>query len=401
MQVLLNTHNNLVYTRFIWQEFNRPCYYADVMDRKPQQQTLSIRISETLRDFLERSKQVLSSSRGEPVSTSDVAKILLESGQSYQLDTRLEVAELQQSPTESLWAIRKKWESKRALSRAEWIFLGQYIQIACEALSEDPRAPGTQAFIVLLEALIAVRGLRAHQDDLLDSYYMDSFGIPDSVDFPVGQPVSEVLPRVVAHLIKELREGFYIPKPVFTGRNLFVALRDEGLRDPASLSRVLEPHMATLYRLGARGHWIREHRPVRFRQGREYVSEYFPPVQAGGFRLTFSVGSDGDLNMLLHMDAKDVAYPFAPYPQIQEFATMLRHLEPGGVWEGIHFFGIAEPTSVTDRPMRFEFRRRSDGVLFGFSLDEWQTLIGLFARALGSPRLLPILAELALVYGEI
>jgi hypothetical protein len=117
--------------------------------------------------------------------------------------------------------------------------------------------------------------------------------------------------------------------------------------------------------------------------------------------LTFSVGSEGELNMLLNMDAKDVEYPLEPYPQIQEFATMLRHLEPGGVWDGIHFFGIAEPTVVSDRPMRFWFRRRSDGVTFGFSLDEWQTLIGLFTTAMGSPKLQAILAELSLVYGEL
>ena len=49
------------------------------MERKPQQQTLSIRISDTLREFLERAKHVISNGRNESVSTSDVAKILLES----------------------------------------------------------------------------------------------------------------------------------------------------------------------------------------------------------------------------------------------------------------------------------------------------------------------------------
>src|ERR1022692_1247899 len=115
------------------------------MERKPQQQTLSIRISETLGEFLERSKQVLSSGRGEPVSTSDVAKILLESAKDDQLDSRLEVADLQQSPTESLWAMRKKWEAKQALSRAERIFSGQYIQIASEAITENPASPARRS----------------------------------------------------------------------------------------------------------------------------------------------------------------------------------------------------------------------------------------------------------------
>jgi len=42
------------------------------------------------------------------------------------------VAELQQNPTNALWAIRKKWEREQALYRAEWIFLAQYIQFACD-----------------------------------------------------------------------------------------------------------------------------------------------------------------------------------------------------------------------------------------------------------------------------
>jgi len=69
---------------------------------KAQQQTLTIRISEGLRGFLERSKYVISSNRGESVSMSEVARILLESAKDDRLDFRLEVAELQQSPTASL-----------------------------------------------------------------------------------------------------------------------------------------------------------------------------------------------------------------------------------------------------------------------------------------------------------
>src|ERR1700685_4635115 len=122
-----------------------------LMERKPQQQTLSIRISDALREFLERSKHVMSNGRGESVSTSDVAKILLESAKDDRLDFRLEVAELQQSPTQALWTVRRKWEQKRDLSRAEWIFLAQYIQVACENTREDLSYSAPEAFAVVLE----------------------------------------------------------------------------------------------------------------------------------------------------------------------------------------------------------------------------------------------------------
>ena len=67
------------------------------MERKPQQQTLSIRISDTLRDFLEASQGVIAHARCESVSISDVAKLLLESARDDRLDFRWEVAELQRT----------------------------------------------------------------------------------------------------------------------------------------------------------------------------------------------------------------------------------------------------------------------------------------------------------------
>jgi hypothetical protein len=43
---------------------------------KPQQQTLSVRISEALRQQLERAKQLVAAKTGESVSTSEIAKQL-------------------------------------------------------------------------------------------------------------------------------------------------------------------------------------------------------------------------------------------------------------------------------------------------------------------------------------
>src|SRR5579872_1091641 len=96
--------------------------------RTAQQQTVSIRVSSSLREFLERSKDVIARDRGESVSISDVARILLESARNDLMDSRFEVADLQQGPTNALCAIRKKWEKQQALSRAEWILLAYYVQ---------------------------------------------------------------------------------------------------------------------------------------------------------------------------------------------------------------------------------------------------------------------------------
>ena len=68
------------------------------MANKPQQQTLSLPVSEGMRQRLERARQLVSSKTGEIVSTSEIAKRLLESAR----EERMEVVDLMADPTETL-----------------------------------------------------------------------------------------------------------------------------------------------------------------------------------------------------------------------------------------------------------------------------------------------------------
>jgi hypothetical protein len=111
-----------------------------------RQQNLAIRIPESMRDFLELSREFITNSRGEAVSTSDIAKLLLESPKQGRLDFRFEAAELQQSPTFALQEVRRKWEQQQPLARAEWVFLARYVQIACEELSACTSIPQRRVF---------------------------------------------------------------------------------------------------------------------------------------------------------------------------------------------------------------------------------------------------------------
>jgi hypothetical protein len=52
-------------------------------------------VSDSLREFLELAREFITDGRGEAVSISDVAKLLLESARQDRLDFRLEAAELQ------------------------------------------------------------------------------------------------------------------------------------------------------------------------------------------------------------------------------------------------------------------------------------------------------------------
>jgi hypothetical protein len=370
------------------------------MQRKPQQQTLSIRIPDELREFLEHSQQVISNGGGEPVSISEIAKSLLESAKDDRSEFRLEAAGLMLAPTESLCRIRRKWEYKQALSRAEWILLGHYIQAACEELSENPALPSPSAFAIVLEALLAVRSLRSDRGVGLDRYYLGNLGFQDGIGFNERQFDPQIVPRVVETLIQEIREASAAKKPVFAGRSLYVALRDEVMPDLVGMNDALEPFLAPLFRLAARGHWLREHRPVRNATKLCLDGWHNPAQTRGTVSLTVCTDTAGDLRMLLTMDGRGLRYPIRPYPEIQEFSAMLHHLEPERPWSGVHFHASADRAS-SDRPARFHFWRPSDQVTLSFGKEEWDCLKELFSTALEELGLQPVLSALTLEYGEL
>jgi hypothetical protein len=214
---------------------------------------------------------VLSGGRGESVPISDVAKILLESAKDDRLDFRLEVAELQHHPTASLVEVRRKWQGKQPLTRSEWVFVTQCIQIATENLNKNAVPPPAPAFISLFEAFLAARSLRTERGGGLDRYYLGNLGVPEGAGFNERQLDPELVPQAAGSLIEGLRRNPGESKPLLAGRCFSVALRDEAITDLMALNRVLEPHLPTLFRLAARGHWMREHRPVRSLQDRPVV----------------------------------------------------------------------------------------------------------------------------------
>jgi hypothetical protein len=158
--------------------------------------------------------------------------------------------------------------------------------------------------------------------------------------------------------------------------------------------------METLFRLAARGHWIREHEPVRSLWNRQVFTDTIPAVKAPGFRLEFNVNSEGEVAILIIMDEKDVLYPLGLYPEIREFSAMLERIGPGQLWNGVHFraYTVQE---APEKPVRFYFRNMRDGVALGFSSEEWQRLRELFAEAAAIPKLQKLYEELSLVYGEL
>jgi hypothetical protein len=326
-----------------------------------------------------------------------VAKILLESAKDDRLDVRLEVAELSQSPTEALVAIRRKWDAGQPRSRAEWIMMAQYIQIACEELTGDPLAPSAESYIGMLEALLAVRGLRTDRGTGLDRYYLEN--LADGSMWNERKLNESVVPDVTAKLIDEIRSSGSGKKAAGVGRCLYVAVRDEELQGIVTLNTALAPHMNTLFRMAARGHWIKEGRPVRLVRDGSLLLGSVPIVRQEDRWLSVAPGST-DVHFAIGIDAGDLIYTLSGYAQIREFSAMLKALSPGQIWTGVDFHGLANSASG-QKAASYQFRRHQDGVTLGFNEENWQKLKTLFFTGMAQAELETIFAELSLIYGEL
>ncbi len=382
-------------------------------DKKSQQQTLSIRVSESVREFLDRARKQFSESRSENMSISDVAKALLESAIENQMDARLETTFLMAEPTDTLLKIRRKWESAQELTRAEWIVLAQYVQSACEELSSDPELPSRESFADILEAFLKVRSLRRHPDPGRDDYYLGnlrgSTGQAAGARSGGGTKESDIIPVITRRLVQDLRESSKSERPTFAARNLYVALREEQLTGADALNRALSPFLPRLYSLAARGHWLTEHKPIRQErrawQPLGFIPDYVPNVQVGDFVLSSVVSRDGELDMMLNLNPQRVAYSLGPYPEIKEFQAMLNRVPPARTWDGHYFFGHHDQSTSAEPQTdphggSFHFREHGKGILVMFTEKEWAELKDLMNQAMNLPQLQVTLKELSLQYGE-
>jgi len=124
----------------------------------------------------------------------------------------------------------------------------QYIQVACEEARSDPLIPPPEAFAILLEAVLAVRALRGDRGVELDRYYLSNIGASEEASLNDRQLDPDLVPRVTARWLQQLREAGTSSRPTFAARNLYVAICDAQLPDMVALNRSLSPYMERLFR---------------------------------------------------------------------------------------------------------------------------------------------------------
>jgi hypothetical protein len=251
----------------------------------------------------------------------------------------------------------------------------------------------------LLEAFVAALALlKTGKSRELDYEYL--WNLVSEPLRPETDVTVEAIVKAARHRIRELRDPAATARkslPVFIGRNLRFLFGDERLRAIEALNETLRPYLPVLFRIAARGHYLREGRPVREQHRGDFTGlrpPSPPPVVVGDFRLSIALDESNEFSMLLDLEPHRVLYPLEPYPVIREFAAMLTGLKPGDQRRGREFFGYTSENA-------FHFRRRSNGISITFSPEEWRALGELMAKALALPDLQHVLKDSELAYGEI
>jgi hypothetical protein len=365
-----------------------------------QSLTLSLRISQGLHDRLESIRKLASHRRGGSVSTSEIAKQLLESAQA----DWLEVAELLRKPSEALLAIRRKGESGQPLTRVEWTALAHYVREGVGTYSKKPLTPGS--YIGILQAFQAVYELRVGTSDR-DQYYLGNFPLECR---PQGyKPSDPVTPDVVRCTVEETLRRASKPGSLYVAehaaRNLFMFLEEENIAGVTRLNEVLSPYWPVLWRVAARGHYLTRHEPVR-EIAKEQAHVYRPPipsVREGGYTLSFERAEGNEFHLLLCFPGRrGPMYPMSQYPKLAEFRAMLAafgpDLEAPQDWNEEHFFGYVVKT---DEETDFCFRAHNNGITFSFSRADWASVRELFRKGWEIPEIRLAWDALTLEYGEL
>jgi hypothetical protein len=361
--------------------------------KSPRHEVISLRLSEARVELLERCRQAFADELGRDVALED---------RSTEMERTAARAELLRTPTASLAAIRRQWEARHGLSAPQWDVLAEYVRIGADEDRRDPplqpSMPSRESDVALLDAF---RSVYEHRADPLSrhtwTYVGNLGGSAPTVDVLASQPPDQqaavVIQQVADRRARALAETWERPGNI--GHCVWVAVREEGV-DAATLDQVLAPYWPVLWRLAARGHWIRHHhQPVRVTgDGRRGGSLIPPmPISAGDFTIALERWSGSDFLLTIGSRSRRMALDIARYPELAELRAL--SVSPDDrPWIGRYY-------AVEDAPagaQRLTVRRRR--LSLEFSRAEWTTVTDLLRRAWQIPAVQYGLAALEQEYGE-
>jgi hypothetical protein len=380
-------------------------------DKTPmlQQPVISIRISDELRLRLETLKEIMAAKSGEPVSTSEAAKQLLESAK----EERLEFVNLLSEPTDSLVKIRGKADAKLPLSQAEWTLVAYYCQQGAELLAHTGQTEVSyESLAGILEAFLAVYGLvsKHRKRTPMAPFLLTNLPSEKQTEAKHSEEIASDDVRRAAnrtiHMLKNATSE--TPRPIHTVRLLYMILDNEKFLNIEKLNVALRPYWPILWRVCARGHYLRHGQPLRDSafwgaDSRSGNRAPLPSFQEGEYRLDVHRGPETEFSVWLHFPGRFAPrYPVYDYPRIAELRTILEGLdlrEQLIFWEGRYFLASTWNDEVDK--IGVSFRARDNGISFSFRHDDWQAIKSLFRRGWQAPEVRRLWDALAREYGEL
>jgi hypothetical protein len=373
-----------------------------------QQPVISIRISEALRTRLETLKVLMSMKSGEPVSTSEAAKQLLESSK----EERLELVNLLSEPTDSLLKIRRKADSRLPLSQAEWTLVAYYCLHGAETFANTAQTEiSYDSLAGILEAFQAVYGLlRKPKKTHLDSFFVAHLPSDRQAEAKNPEEVgSDDVRRAVTHTIRMLKNPTEErQRPIFVARNLYFLLDELEFPNVEKLNEALWPYWPILWRVCARGHYFHHAQPLQDQNALAGGLEtaFHPPLpsfEEGEYRLEFVRSPSDGFSLWLYFPGRlSPRYPVSGYPKISEFRTILERLDIRReliFWEGRYFLAYTGYDEA--EVIGVNLRARDNGITFDFHGDDWKSIRNLFRRAWQAPEVRRLWDALVLEYGDL
>jgi hypothetical protein len=372
----------------------------------PQQQVLSIRVTEALRYRLEHLKKVHFLKTGESVSTSEVAKLLLESGR----DDRLEFVKLMAEPAKSLLNTRRKAESLLPLSQTEWMLVAYYCQLGAEAF--EPSMPNQicdESLVGILEAFLAVYDLQNAKRTPRDPFYLANLPPDEAITAKRAQEVGcEDVRQVVQKTIHALGNPTVQRwKPIFAARNLFFVIDETEFPSVEKLNEALLPYWPILWRVCARGHYFHNSKPLVDQvPGKEIYDPFLdPPLPVFEERdcsIVLPRGRYGDFALCLNLPGKLApVFPMSEFVMICEFRAMMERFDSdreGSFWHG--YYLSAYTRKLESSEIIVTFRSNENGITFHLERGAWQAFRNLLRRAWEHPVVRRLWEGEVLRYGE-
>jgi len=372
----------------------------------PQQQVLSFRVNEALRYRLEHLKKVHLLKTGESISTSEVAKQLLESAR----DDRLEFVRLMAEPMKSLLNARRKLESRLPLSQTEWMLVAYYCQLGTEAFEDSmPNQISDESLAGILEAFLAVYGLESAKRTPRDAFYLANLPPDEAVRAKrAGDVGCEDVRRVVEKTIHGLRNpAVQRWKPILAARNLFFVIDETEFPSMEKLNEALLPYWPTLWRVCARGHYFHNSKPlVHELPGKEvydpFVDPPLPVFEEAECRLVLPRAKYGGFGLLLQLPGKLASVvPIYEFVTICEFRAMMERFDcdrEESFWRGYYLSVYTKKLETGEVVVVFRFNE--NGIMFELERGSWRAFQNLLRRAWEHPEVRRLWNDAELRYGE-